>query len=57
MPVRDELIKLMLAVTASRTRVHYNERHMCVAHKKKVNKEHIDSCDLLQTGYKPTHFN
>lgn len=57
LPIREELVKLMLAVTAHRTRVHFHERHFCVEHKRKVNKEHIDSCELLPTGLNPTAFN
>ena len=47
----------MLAVTANRTRIHFNQRHLCTQHMKKVDKNHIDECELLNTKHKPTYFN
>ncbi len=39
---------LMLAVTRCRTLVHYGHKHLCKKHLCKVDKQHIDTSDLLQ---------
>ena len=55
----DDLMPLMLAVTRCRTLVHYGHKHLCTKHLCKVDKHHIDKCDLLQleSGIKVTAFN
>ena len=56
-PLQESQIKMMLSVSAYRTRVHHHERHFCTLHKKKVDKQHLDECCLLRSTYKPTEFN
>lgn len=56
-PLQESQIKMMLSVSAYRTRVHHHERHFCTLHKKKVDKHHLDECCLLRSTYKPTEFN
>ena len=48
---------MLLALSASRTKVQWGEKHFCKKHDKVVNKHHIDECDLLYGTYKPTAFN
>jgi hypothetical protein len=56
-PVTEENTKLMLAVAAKRTRLHFFERHFCITHQKMVDKRHIDDCELLRVNLSPTHYN
>ena len=49
----------MLSVSARRTMTHYGHKHVCLTHKVKVDKNHIDECDHLKVGlkFKVTEFN
>ena len=49
----------MLAVETHRTTLNWGRFHVCLAHKKLVDKQHIDCCNLLATidDKKPTHYN
>lgn len=47
----------MLAVTVNRTIVYWGNKHLCMTHKCKVDKHHIDSCDHLKLNLKVTEFN
>jgi len=38
---------LLLAVSANRTMIHYGHKHVCRKHECKVDKNHIDICDLI----------
>lgn len=47
----------MCAVAVNRTMVHYGNKHLCLLHKCKVEKTHIDSCSHLKLDFKVTEFN
>lgn len=47
----------MLAVTANLTLVHYGHRHVCVPHKFRVDKKHIDVCEHIKQDLPTTAFN
>ena len=45
--IDQEILNLILAVSAIRTRVHYGQKHVCRKHELKVDKHYINTCDLI----------
>jgi hypothetical protein len=51
-----ELKPLMLATTALRTRTHWGHTYMCTTHMKRVDRNHINECTLINGDKKVTEF-
>ena len=50
----ENLKNLMICITHNRSKTHYGHKHVCLTHKCKVDRKHIDECSLLQSKFKPT---